>query len=210
VLETALVRRPCGCGGVSVSSGSEAGVNSKCHGYTGGVTGHQGHVVPNPQVVLIYWDQYFTNTPAAVTSVDQFLTDLASGGYWDGLTQYGVRGPSLNGHFVIDMTTYPTPNSQNPGVPFSESQMQNQLITWLDNGVVTPKPAGDEADLVYLIVAPSDTTLPGLVIKRRAPAGPGRGSVRLSRENAGVNARVLLSGGSPVWCSVKGWLTSYL
>jgi hypothetical protein len=37
--------------------------------------------------------------------------------------------------------------------------MQSQLITWLDDGVVTPKPAFDEVDLVYLIFAPHDTTL---------------------------------------------------
>jgi len=29
--------------------------------------------------MLIYWDQYFTDTPAAVTSMNQFVTDLASG-----------------------------------------------------------------------------------------------------------------------------------
>jgi len=57
------------------------------------------------------------------------------------------------------MATYPTPNSQNPGVAFSESQMQSQLIAWLDAGVVTPAPAGAETSLVYLIFAPSDTTL---------------------------------------------------
>src|SRR5277367_2029701 len=37
--------------------------------------------------------------------------------------------------------------------------MQTQLITWLDDKVVSPKPAGDELNLIYLIIAPSDTTL---------------------------------------------------
>jgi hypothetical protein len=109
--------------------------------------------------VLIYWDQYFTNTPAAVTSMDQFVSDLASGGYWSGLGQYGVGSVSLQGHVVINMSRYPTPNSRNPGIPFTEAQMQSQLITWLNDGVVTPRPAGNEENLVYLIVAPSDTTL---------------------------------------------------
>jgi len=153
-------KKPCGCGGRSIQSGFVGGsVNSVCHGFTGGVTSHQSHVVPNPKIVFICWDQYFTNTPAAVTSLTQFGNDLAQGGYWSGLSQYGVGAASLQGHVVIDMKAYPTPNSQNSGQAFSESQMQSQLSTWLNNGVVTPKPAGNEEDLVYLILAPSDTTL---------------------------------------------------
>ena len=91
--------------------------------------------------------------------MDQFVSDLATGNYWSGLAQYGVGSCSLQGHVVINMKSFPTPNSQNPGKAFSESQMQSQLTTWLDKGVVAPKPAGNEENLVYLIVAPSDTTL---------------------------------------------------
>ncbi|MBV9536143.1 MAG: hypothetical protein JO321_12100, partial [Solirubrobacterales bacterium] len=109
--------------------------------------------------MLIYWDQYFTDTPEAVISMDQFVSDLANGSYWDGLIQYGVGTASLHGDVVIDMKTYPTPNSQHPGQTFSEQQMQTQLIAWLDQDEVWPKPAGDEENLVYLIFAPSDTTL---------------------------------------------------
>jgi hypothetical protein len=154
--------RPCGCGGVSLRSddvSAKAAVNSPCHGFTGGVSGHSNRVVPAPTIVLIYWDQYFTNTPAAVTSMNQFVTDLATGNYWSGLGQYGVGAATLAGHVVIDMKAWPTPNSQNAGKAFSEAQMQSQLTTWLDKGVVSPQPAGAEQNLVYLIVAPSDTTL---------------------------------------------------
>jgi hypothetical protein len=97
--------------------------------------------------------------PAAVSSLTQFGNDLCGGGYWRGLSQYGVGAPTLQGQVVINMKNYPTPNSQNPGQSFSESQMQNQLISWLNAGVVTPKPSGNEENLVYLILAPSDTTL---------------------------------------------------
>jgi hypothetical protein len=157
-----MTKDPCGCGGVSQRADSKrvaGGVNQPCHGFLGGVTGHQNHVMPNPQIVVIYWDQYFTDTPAAVTSMNQFISDMASGGYWSGLGQYLVGTATLKGHVVIDMKTYPTPNSQNPGKSFSESQMQSQLTTWLDDKIVTPKPAGIEQNLVYLIIAPSDTTL---------------------------------------------------
>ena len=135
------------------------GVNSVCHGFTGGVTSHQSHVCPNPKLVFICWDQYFTDTPAAVTSLTQFGNDLCQGGYWRGLSQYSVGAPTLQGVVVINMKNYPTPNSKHPGQPFSESQMQSELIAWLNAGVVTPKPAGNEENLVYLILAPSDTTL---------------------------------------------------
>jgi hypothetical protein len=158
------LKRPCGCGEVSQRANAkpedmDGGLNSVCHGFLGGVNAHQSHVMPNPKIVLIYWDQYFTDTPDAVTSMDQFVSDMATGNHWPGLGQYGVGSASLQGHVVIDMKTYPTPNTSNPGKSFSESQMQTQLITWLDDKVVSPKPAGDELNLIYLIIAPSDTTL---------------------------------------------------
>jgi hypothetical protein len=191
-----IKRSPCGCGGVSLQSDpgvvAEAGVNSICHGFLGGVTAHQNHVVPNPRVVLIYWDQYFTDTPAAVTSMDQFVSDLATGNYWDGLSQYGVGAASFVGHVVINMTTFPTPNSQNPGQAFSASQMQSQLIAWLDNGVVTPKPAGDEENLVYFILAPSDTTLSGPTVGFCGYHEHGKYNASTSRDNL-------------IWGTVTGW-----
>jgi hypothetical protein len=139
-----------------------AGVNQPCHGNTSGVVKHNFglSVIASPRVVVIYWDQYFTSTPEAVTTMNQFITDLVTGTYMDNLSEYGVGRGSLQGHVVINVTTFPTPNSQHPGDPFSELQMQTQLIEWLDRGVVTPAPAPrNEASLVYLIVAPSDTTL---------------------------------------------------
>jgi hypothetical protein len=157
-------KRPggCGCGGVSTSLDSLDDQNTKCHGFRGGVTSHGGHVVTNPRVVLIYWDPGFEGTEFgmdAVTGMDRFVSDLASGHYWDGLSQYGVRPVSLLGHAVIDTARFPTPNSRHPDQPFSEAQMQSQLITWLDDGAVTPKPPPDNVSLVYLIFAPRDTTL---------------------------------------------------
>ena len=155
---------PCGCGGVSsphsdLKTAAPDVINQPCHGFLGGVTAHDKHVVPDPQIVLIFWDQYFTDTPAAVTTMNQFVSDLAAGNYWSGLSQYGVNAATLAGSVVIDMTSFPTPNSQHPGQPFSESQMQDQLRAWLSGGTVALQPAGDEKNLVYLIFAPSDTTL---------------------------------------------------
>lgn len=156
--------RPCGCGGVSqrmLKPGEKdaGGINGRCHGFLGGLDPHKGNVMPNPKIVAVYWDQYFTDTAAAVTTMNQLLSDLCSGGYWAALGQYLVGQASFQGSVVIDMKKYPTPNTGSPGKAFSESQMQAQLVKWLDDGVVTPKPAGNEVNLVYLIFAPTDTTL---------------------------------------------------
>jgi hypothetical protein len=140
-------------------AGPAAAVNQGCHGNVSGVSGHDQHVVANPKVVLIYWDQYFTTMPSAVSETNRFVTDLLGGTYIDGLRQYGINRGSLQASFVIDMSAFPTPNSRNPGAAFSESPMQEQLIAWLDANAVSPAPAGDETSLVYLIFAPSDTTL---------------------------------------------------
>jgi hypothetical protein len=88
----------------------------------------------------------------------QFVTDLTAA-HFDGLSQYGVARPTFQVSAVIDTAKWPTPNSQNPGKAFSEEQMQEQLMTWFTYDALTPKPAGDEVNLVYLIFAPSDTTL---------------------------------------------------
>jgi hypothetical protein len=118
------------CGGVSqmLKALGLAGVNQPCHGNTSGVGAHSSHVIGAPRVVAIYWDQYFTDKPAAVSTMNQFISDLVNGPYIDGLKEYGVSRGSFAGSVAINMTTYPTPNSQNPGVAFSENQMQSQLI----------------------------------------------------------------------------------
>jgi hypothetical protein len=164
-------RNPCGCGGVSTSqgrnTGGDGGINRPCHGGRVGVITSKGHVTPNPKIVLIYWDQYSSDTPGSVTMMNQFVTDLTTGDYWQALGQYGVGAASFEGYFVIDMKKYPTPNSVTAGTVVNEDQLQNQLIQWLDDGLVTPAPAGDEVNLVYLIFAPSDTTL-----SAQTPQGP--------------------------------------
>jgi len=109
--------------------------------------------------VAIYWDHYFTTVSDSVVTMNQFITELVTVTYMDGLSQYGVGRGSFQGAVVISTINFPTPNSQHPGVTFSEDDMQRQLIAWLDMGIVTPQPAGNETSLVYLIFAPSDTAL---------------------------------------------------
>src|SRR5579871_1458247 len=131
--------RPCGCCGGARSKEAldvTGGVNEPCHGNTFGVNNHGSHVIARPAIYFIYWDSYFTTTPAAVTSMNQFGTDMVSNYYVDGLSQYGIGRGSFAGSSVIDMTKYPTPNSSKPGVAFAESDVQSQLTKWMDDGVV--------------------------------------------------------------------------
>jgi hypothetical protein len=133
-----------------------ADINQACHGNMSGVSNHGGHVIANPKMVLIFWDEYFASTPDAVSAMRQFVSELVSGPYMLGLGQYGVGQGAVVETVVINMSAYPAPN---PSVPFSEKQLAAQLITWLSLGVVAHTPASNETDLVYLIFPPSKVIL---------------------------------------------------
>jgi hypothetical protein len=120
--------------------------------------------VLHPQIVPIYWDTAFAATPNLVTSMDQFLSDLATGDYWAGLSQYGVGTATVAPNVVINVKKFPTPNSQNPGVKWGPTQLQNWLVARLQDGTVTPTPDSSGKTVpVYLIFPPKDTAfvLPG-------------------------------------------------
>ncbi len=53
------------------------------------------------------------------------------------------------------------------------------------------------------VVGIADVNL-DLALSSRAPGLPGRENVRLSSENVGYHAHVSGSGGSPIWCGMKG------
>lgn len=138
---------------MDIPSGNKSGVNSQCHGYFDGVSQHASHIIPNPQVFIIYWDSYFSTIPAAVASMNQFVSDLVTGTYIDGLAQYGVGQGGLIGSIVIDMTKYPAPAS------LTRDDLQLQLTTWLGNGTIQIVPEGNEINRVYLILPPSTSVL---------------------------------------------------
>jgi hypothetical protein len=117
------------------------------------VSAHEGRVIPQPEVFAIYWGSYFTSNPGAVDLMNQFLTDLVTGPYLNGMRQYGVSAGSLAGSVVIDLAAYPAP------VQLKPSAAQSQLIAWLDAGVVSAKPAGNERNKVYMIFPPAETQL---------------------------------------------------
>jgi len=96
----------------------------------------------------------------------------------------------------------------------ADERVLRLIQKWLRAGVIEDGRwmASEEGSPQGATVSPllANVYLPGSCVKRRAPAWLGRGNVRLSRENAGCETRVPGSGGSPKWCSVMGWLTSYV
>jgi hypothetical protein len=140
----------CRCG--QSSNGQGGGANGGCHGYGGGVQAQGGLVLSAPSVTVIYWDPYFTSTPAAATLMNQYITELLGGTFMNGLQQYGVGRGTLAGSVTIDMTTYPAPAT------IDENGLKSQLVQWFKDGVLTP-PAVNEASRVYFIFAPSATTV---------------------------------------------------
>jgi hypothetical protein len=138
---------------VATLKGDAAGPNAPCHGFTGGVTSHNRHVVQNPRVVIIYWDSSFATNPEAISSLNQLVSDLLIGSFMEGLAQYEVNLGSVVGSVVIDNARYPIPAKIN------SDGFTSQLTKWLDDGAVVPKPSSNERNLVYLIVPPIATTV---------------------------------------------------
>jgi hypothetical protein len=67
-------------------------VNQTCHSYTGGgVTRHGKRIIRHPNIVVIAWGHFYVVNPNVVAAGVQLLTDLVSGGYLNGLSQYESR-----------------------------------------------------------------------------------------------------------------------
>ena len=137
----------------ALTSSEKVGVNDPCHGFTGGVTAHNGHVIARPAVFVIYWDAYFQTNPDAVSSMNRFVGDLVGGAYMIGLRDYGVGFGSFAGSVVLDLKTHPAPAS------LSNTQLASTLVDWLNDGTVPQKPTINDTSHVYLVFAPSTTAL---------------------------------------------------
>lgn len=132
----------------------EADVNDRCHNYTGGVKANRVHTIPNPQIVLILWGNYYSTHPDAVTSAQTLITDLVTGSFMNGLVQYGIAPGSLIKSIVIDT------NALSPAPPtINEDQLRDQLINWIKAGTVSPAPSVNEVNLLYFILPPTNTQL---------------------------------------------------
>jgi hypothetical protein len=140
------------CGGVASISHASGGTNSGCHGNTGGVTAHQKHIITAPRIVLVPWDDFFVNTAGAPDVATQFMTDLVSGLFMNGLVQYGVDRGSVAATFPIS-STKDKPDKTTWDVGGSDDG--DQLVSWLNDGTVATKPAVNETHLFYVILLPT-------------------------------------------------------
>ncbi|PTL80858.1 hypothetical protein DAT35_26350 [Vitiosangium sp. GDMCC 1.1324] len=129
------------------------GVNMPCHGYTGGVSSHQGRVLTDPRIIAVFWDPAFTISSPLVGSMSLLLTDVLSGSFVKGLQEYEVGVGSSIGVHIIDTKKYPPPSKIDAG------GIQSQLAKWLDDGAVTPKPDAHEGRKVYVVFTPSSTSI---------------------------------------------------
>jgi hypothetical protein len=138
---------------VSTLGGEPGGTNSQCHGFTGGVSLHNGSSrLCNPTVVLILWDHFYITTTSAVTAANLLLTDLLTGPFMNGLAQYGISRGSLISTIVIDTdATNPAPATWDAG----DGSDRNQFNAWLNNGTLA-QPTGDQLFFLFL---PTTTTI---------------------------------------------------
>jgi hypothetical protein len=150
-------KAPCGC--VSRLRVESAGgdTNSNCHSFTGGLQPNDRRRLRNPAVVLVLWDNFFATNPKAVTVAQQLVTDLVRGPFMNGLVQYGIGDGSLAGTIPLDTGNHPAPATWDSGA----DDDKNQVSQWLkDNAnTLSPKPAQDEASLIFLILLPTSTAL---------------------------------------------------
>jgi hypothetical protein len=146
---------PCGCGVSSLEGGPGGATNSICHCYTGGVSVGGGRRIRVPRIVLVLWDHFFITNPAAVTNAQQLITDLVTGPFMNGLVQYGISRGSLVNTITLDTNTFPAPTNWDS----NGNNDQAQVLAFLNNNNISPKPAVNENSLLYFFLLPTSTTL---------------------------------------------------
>jgi hypothetical protein len=146
--------------------GDAGGTNSPCLGFTGGVqAGGTPVLIPHVQIVLVLWDHYYITNPLAVGFAKQIVTDLVTGPFMNGLTQYGIHRGSLINTVVLDTASsnpasnFPAPSTWDSG----DGNDKTQILSWINNGTVTPKPQrpspGAPPNVLYLLFMPRSTQL---------------------------------------------------
>jgi hypothetical protein len=106
-------------------------------------------------VVLVLWDHYFVTNPNAVTQAQQLITDLISGPFMNGLVQYGISRGSLINTITLDTTTFAPPATWDT----NKTDDRTQVLAFINNGNISPKPAVNEESLLYFFFLPTSTTL---------------------------------------------------
>lgn len=136
------------------ATGDDSGVNHQCHSNPTNLQPNDRTILAHPRIKVILWGHFYVEHPDAVSTVSQLVTALVAGRYMNNLVQYGIGRGSLIDVSVVDTTADdPAPHS------LTDSQAQDQLIQWLRAGFITPAPAVNERNLLYLIIPPLTTIL---------------------------------------------------
>jgi len=86
------------------------------------------------------------------------VTDLVTGRFMNGLTQYAVQRGNLINTVVIDIVG-PNGVPAPPNLDIFHDDDKNQIISWLNDGTVQPTPGPNETSRLYVIVLPNSTQL---------------------------------------------------
>jgi hypothetical protein len=148
-------KKPCGCGVSRLRADALTGdTNSICHDFTGGLQPNDRRRLRRPSIVLVLWDNFFASAKAQATA-KQLITDLVQGPFMNALVQYGIGDGVLANTIVLDTTTHPAPGNWDNG---SEDD-KNQVLQWVNDGTISPKPVVDESSLVFFFFLPTTTTI---------------------------------------------------
>jgi hypothetical protein len=129
--------------------------NSACHGNTSGVSGHDKRIMSSAQVVVVLWDDFFVNTPGAQDQAVALLTDLVAGPFMNGLAQYGVGRGTVSAVTVSSSHNPPSKSTWD----VSGKDDRDQLLAFLADNLVSPKPSVNETNLLYMMLLPRTLSL---------------------------------------------------
>ena len=124
------------------------GPNAACHSFQGGVTETGNEIMGNPKVFVVYWDAFFVQNPDAWQRMNQFVTNLITGPYMSGLSQYQISSGTFIGSVVVDSTIDIPPNI------ITDGHLQWHIDQWINNGVV---PYSGDFNQLILVFLPNNT-----------------------------------------------------
>jgi hypothetical protein len=107
-----------------------------------------------PSIAPVLWDNFFASAKAQATA-KQLITDLVQGPFMNALVQYGIGDGVLANTIVLDTTTHPAPGNWDNG----SDDDKNQVLQWVNDGTISPKPVVDESSLVFFFFLPTTTTI---------------------------------------------------
>jgi hypothetical protein len=148
-------KAPCGCVSRLRTTSVGGDTNGGCHDFTGGLNPNSRRRLRRPSIVLVLWDQFFITKPNAVTFANLLMNDLIRGPFMNGLVQYGISDGAVLSTIVLDTVTHPAPATWDSGA----NDDGDQVVSWLNDGTLSPKPAKNEAALLFFLLLPTTTQL---------------------------------------------------